>query len=67
MTCKCASILKSSVNWNQRFFAVVENDETLCPNEKKCRLLFLCMYLEVQEEIPFFHHSTGTCFQLSNI
>ena len=40
MTCTCASILKSSVNWNQRFFAVVENDETLCPNEREMLINF---------------------------
>ena len=44
MSCTCASILMSSVKWNLRFFAVVENDTTLCPKEivqfKVCVHLF---------------------------
>ena len=37
----------SSVKWNQRFFAVVENDMTLCPNESEVQFRFLCIYLDV--------------------
>ena len=33
MSCTCASIPMSSVKWNPRFFAVVENYVTLCSNE----------------------------------
>ena len=45
MSCTCASILMSSVKWNLRLFAVVENDMTLCTNEravqfKSCAHLF---------------------------
>ena len=35
VSCPCASILMSSVKWNPSFFAVVENDMTLCPNERE--------------------------------
>ena len=44
ISCTCASILMSSVKWNLRFFAVVENDMTLCPNERDVQLIF-CMHL----------------------
>ena len=40
MSCTCASILMSSVKWNHRFFAVVENDMTLCPNEREVQFKF---------------------------
>ena len=48
MSCACASILMSYVKWNPRFFAVVENDMTLCPNEREvqfkfCEHLFGCI------------------------
>ena len=40
--------LMSSVKWNPRFSAVVENDMTLCPNEREVQFrffmhLFRCM------------------------
>ena len=35
VSCTCASILMSSVKWNPLFIEVVENDMTLCPNEKE--------------------------------
>ena len=47
MYCTYASILMSYVIWNPRFFAVVENDMTLCPSEKKCSLNFVRIYLDV--------------------
>ena len=34
----------SSVEWNQRFFAVVENDMTLGPNESDVQFKF-CVHL----------------------
>ena len=40
MSCTCTSILTSSVKLNQRFFAVVENDMTLCPNEREVKYIF---------------------------
>ena len=40
MSCTCASILMSSVKWNPRFFAVVENDMTLRPNEIEVQFNF---------------------------
>ena len=44
MSCTCASILMSTVKWNPMFFAVVENDMTLCPNEREVQLKF-CLHL----------------------
>ena len=44
MFCTCESILMSSVKLNPRFFAVVENDMTLCPNEKEVQFNF-CVHL----------------------
>ena len=44
MSCTCASILMSSLKWNPRFFAVVENDMTLCPNVKEVPFK-LCVHL----------------------
>ena len=41
MSCKCASILMSSLKWNPRFFAVAENDMTLCPNQREVQINFL--------------------------
>ena len=35
MSCTCTSILMSSVKWNPRFFAGVDNDMTLCPNVRE--------------------------------
>ena len=35
--------------------------------KEKCNLNFVCNYLDVYEDIPFFHHSNVTCFQSSNI
>ena len=67
MACSCASILMSSVKLNQRLFAVVENDMTLRQNEREVQFKFFCIYLDLHEDIPFFHHSTVTCFQSSNI
>ena len=40
MSCTCASIHMSSVKWNPMFFAVVENDMTLCPNEREVQFKF---------------------------
>ena len=34
----------SSVKWNPRFFAVVENDMKLCPNEREVQFNF-CVHL----------------------
>ena len=36
----CASILMSSVKWNPKFSAVVENDIALCPNEREVQFKF---------------------------
>ena len=44
ISCTCASILMSYVKWNPTFFSVVENDMTLCPNEREVRLKF-CVHL----------------------
>ena len=41
MSCTCASILMSSVRWNPMFFAAVENDMTLCPNEREVQFKFV--------------------------
>ena len=40
MSCECASIIMSSVKWDPRFFAVVENDMTLCLNEREVLFKF---------------------------
>ena len=40
MTCTCVSIVMSSVKWNPRFFAVVENDMTLRPSEREVQFTF---------------------------
>ena len=40
MSCTYVSIFKSSVERNLRFFAVVENVMTLCPNEREVQLQF---------------------------
>ena len=47
MSCTCVSILMSSVKWNPRFFAVVENDMTLCPNKREVQFKF-CAHLIVR-------------------
>ena len=44
MSCTCASIHMSSVRWNPRYFAVVENDMTLCQNEREVQFKF-CVHL----------------------
>ena len=44
MSCTCASILMSSVKYNPRIFAVVENDMTLCPTEREVQFKF-CVHL----------------------
>ena len=44
MSCTCESILMSSVIWNPMCFAVVENDMTLCPNEREVQFEF-CVQL----------------------
>ena len=44
ISCACASILMSSVKWNLRFFAVVEN-MTLCQNEREVQF-----YLKKQQK-----------------
>ena len=44
MSCACASILMSSAKWNQRFYAVVENDISVCPNEREVLFRF-CVHL----------------------
>ena len=44
MSCTCLSILMSSVKLNPRFFAVEENDMTLCPIVRKVQFKF-CMHL----------------------
>ena len=41
MSCACASILMSFVKWSPRFFAVVENDMTLHPNEREVQFKFV--------------------------
>ena len=43
MSCTCASTPMSSVKWNPRIFAVVEN-MTLCPNEREVPFKF-CVHL----------------------
>ena len=43
MSCTYVSILMSSVKWNPRLFAVVE-DMTLCPNEREVQFKF-CVHL----------------------
>ena len=40
MSCTCAKILMSYVKWNPMFFADVENDMTLCPNEREVQFKF---------------------------
>ena len=66
MSCTCASILMSSVKWNPRLIAVVENDMTLCPNESEVQFKF-CVHLFGRiRRHSVFHHSTVNCFQ-SNI
>ena len=40
----CMSILMSSGKWNPRFFAVVENDMTLCLSEREVQFKY-CMHL----------------------
>ena len=45
--CTCASILMSFVKWNPRFFAVVKNDMTLCPDEREVQFKSLCIYLDL--------------------
>ena len=44
MSYTCSSIHMSSVKWNPRFFAVVENNMTLCPNEREVQFKF-CVHL----------------------
>ena len=44
MSCTCASIIMTSVKLNPSFFAVVENDVTLCPNEREVQFKF-CVHL----------------------
>ena len=44
MSCSYLSILMSSVRWNPRFLLVVENDMTLCPNEREVQFEF-CVHL----------------------
>ena len=46
MSCTCASTLISSVKWNPRFFAVVENDMILCPNERELQFKFFVHLFE---------------------
>ena len=53
MSCTFTSILMSSVKWNLRFFAVVEN-MTLRPNEKELHL-----FGRIRRHC-IFHHSTVT-------
>ena len=40
MSCTCSLILMPSVKWNPRYFSVVENDMTLCPNEREVQFKF---------------------------
>ena len=53
MSCTCESILMSSVKWNPRFFAVVENDMTLCPNERSAIYNFAHLFGRIRRHCIF--------------
>ena len=54
MSCTYASILMSSVKWNPRFFAVVENDMTLCPSEREVQFKFCVQLFGRMRKHSFF-------------
>ena len=44
-----------SVKWNQRFIAVVENDITLFPNERKAQFKFCVHFFPRMRRNSIFH------------
>ena len=63
MSCTCVSILVSSVKWNLWFFAVVENDMTLCPNEREVQFIF-CVHLFGRIRRHFFFSFNCNLFSI---
>ena len=54
MSYTCASILMSSLKWNQWFFAVVEYDMTLGPNEWEMQFnIFVHLFGRIRRHSAF--------------
>ena len=57
----------SSVILNPWFYAVAENDMTLCPNEREIQHRFCVHLFGCIRRHSFFYRSTVACYQSSNI
>ena len=67
MSYTCATILMSSVKWNPSFFAVVENDMTLCPNEREVQFKSCVHLFERIRRHSIYSSFKCNFFQSSNI
>ena len=66
MSGTCSSIFMSSVKYNPRFFAVVDSDMILCPNERDVQSKFYVHLFGRIRRDSVFSSFNCYCFQSSN-